>query len=78
VSATFFIQDSRQYVGNSVLWWRVDGHGYTCELSEAWEVDEEKARQIERGRDTDKAWPADVVRAAASTYVDMQRLRRAT
>jgi hypothetical protein len=73
---TYFIQDTRQYVGNSVLWWRVDGHGYTCELSEAWEVSEEEARRIERTRGTDKAWPAHVVRAAASTHVDMQKLRR--
>lgn len=71
---TYFIQDTRSYVGNSVMWWRVDGHGYTCHLEDAWEVDEEKARRIERGRDTDKAWPADIVRAAASMHVDAQRL----
>lgn len=72
---TYFIQDTRQFVGNAVLWWRVDGCGYTTELDEAWEVDEQKARSIERSRDTDKAWPADVVRKAARQYVDMQRLR---
>lgn len=71
---TFFIQDTRQYVGNCVLWSK-DGHGYTCYLDEAWEVDEAKARSIERSRETDKAWPADQVRAAICQMVDMQRLR---
>ena len=34
----FYIQDSRSYCGNSVMWWRVDGHGYTSNLAEAWKV----------------------------------------
>ena len=72
---TFFIQDTRQYVGNCVYWWRIDGKGYTCHLDDAWEVGEEEARSIERSRGTDKAWPADQVRKAASLQVDMQRLR---
>lgn len=74
MSKTYFIQDTRSYVGNSVLWWRADGKGYTTDLEDAWEVDEDKACRIERNRETDKAWPADVARAAARTHVDVQRL----
>lgn len=45
-------------------------------LDEAKEYTEEEARRIERNRDTDKAWPADQVRTAASLQVDVQRLGR--
>jgi len=32
----YFIHDkTRGYVGNSMVWWRKDHHGYTCDLSEA-------------------------------------------
>jgi predicted RecA/RadA family phage recombinase len=74
----YYIQDARGYVGNSVLWWAVDGAGYTCDLSKAWKLPKQKADSIARGRETDVAWPASVVEAAATTHVDMQRLRRAS
>ncbi len=70
----FFIQDTRQYVGNCVYWWAKERKGYTCHLENAMEVDEVEAREIEASRGTDKAWSADVVRAAASLQVDNQRL----
>jgi hypothetical protein len=76
MSKTYFIQDTRAFVGNCVYWWAKDGAGYTTHLDDAWEVDEETARAAENNRDTDKAWPADVVRAAASMQVDVQRLTR--
>ena len=75
MSQTFFIQDTRQYVGNCVYWWRKEAKGYTCHLDDAMEVGEEDARKIERSRGTDKAWPADQVRAAATMQVDVQRLK---
>ena len=37
-------------VGNSALFWREGGCGYTCNLDEAWKVDEEKAASICRNR----------------------------
>lgn len=76
--STYFIQDTRQYVGNCVLWWAKDGAGYTTHLDEAWEVEEAKAREIESNRSTDKAIPAKLARASASIQVDMQRLARET
>lgn len=60
----------------------VFGEGMVSEVGagsrsgEARECTEKEARSIERNRDTDKAWPADQVRAAASLQVDVQRLRR--
>ena len=71
----FYIQDTRQYVGNCVYWWRKEAQGYTCHLDDAMQVDEKEAREIEQSRGTDKAWPVDVVNAAATRQVDIQRLR---
>jgi hypothetical protein len=32
---TYYIQDSRDYVGNSMLWWGFDGRGYVCDITKA-------------------------------------------
>lgn len=64
----YYIQDTRSYCGDSVMWWRHEGAGYTFRLDEACEYDEEEARAIERGRDTDIAIPVEVARAAASRH----------
>jgi len=34
----YYIQDTRQVCGNSAFWWKPDGHGYTCNIDEAWKV----------------------------------------
>jgi len=42
------------FVGNCLRWWKEGGHGYTCDLNEAWKVTEEAARgitKIRRGED---------------------------
>ena len=39
----YYIQDTRSVCGNSVVWWRVDGCGYTSNLDEAWRVGREQA-----------------------------------
>lgn len=68
----FYIQDSRSYCGNSALWWRPNGGGYTTNLNEAWRVGRERAESICRCRDTDKMWPCDQVDALAQTHFDSQ------
>ena len=66
----FYIQDTRFYCGNSVMWWRVDGQGYTSNLAEAWKVPASWS-----GRDTDRLWPCDAIDAGATRHFDMQLLR---
>lgn len=71
----YYIQDRRTYVGNSVLWWRVDGCGYTTDLDQAWQVDAEDAASIVRNRpDIDKAWPVELIDKLVKKHVDMQTL----
>lgn len=31
----YYVQDSRQIVGNDMMWWAKDGHGYTCDITKA-------------------------------------------
>jgi hypothetical protein len=68
----YYIQDTRQYVGNSVMFWRVDGNGYTTNPDEAWKVPLEKALGH---RETDVPIPAALVERIKKYHVDMQDLR---
>lgn len=70
----YYIQDTRSYVGNSVLWWAVDAKGYTVDINKAWKVSKDEALRIIR-RETDKAWPVSEVNKHIRQHVDMQDLR---
>lgn len=65
----YYIQDTRSYCGNSVMWWRTNGEGYTSNLAEAWKVP-----GTWRGRETDKLWPCAEIDAGATRQFDMQLL----
>lgn len=66
----YYIQDTRTYCGNSVMWWRPDGEGYTSDLDKAWKVP-----ATWKGRDTDKLWPCAAIDAGATRQFDMQKFR---
>ncbi len=70
----YYIRDTRQVVGNSAFWWCVDGHGYTCNLAEAWQIPEAKAREICRSRKTDVAYPAKAINKLVQLHIDVQLL----
>lgn len=58
------------YCGNSLRWWRVDGHGYTNNLDEAWKVTKEKADSIAEGRPgEDIPWRVEDADAKAERHV---------
>ena len=71
----YYIQDTRQVVGNCALWWAKESKGYTCELQQAGLFFEEEAREIARNRDTDKAYPESVVRPLILHHVRASALR---
>lgn len=78
MSKMYYIQDTRNFVGNSVLWWRANRAGYTTELDEAGEYTEAEARETEAASGgVHRAIPRDIARAAASTQVRGDRLTRA-
>jgi hypothetical protein len=68
-SKKFFIQDTRQKVGNCILLWAHDGCGYTTDLDKAWLVTADW-----KGRKTDVLWPEETLRALARPRVDFQTL----
>lgn len=69
--AMYFVQDKRQYVGNSVLWWGVDGGGYTSDLNKAGRYAGSRVRSM---RDTDVPWPVGYILERSTLHVDAQRL----
>jgi hypothetical protein len=65
-------------VGNSSLFWRVDGCGYTVNLDEAWKVSAERAAEICRSR-PEEDFPVSyaILESLARRHVDIQALRAA-
>lgn len=72
----FFLQDSRGYVGNDVLWWAKDGNGYTTDLSKAQTYTKDEAQRMHEARFTDIPWPKHYIEAKTRPAVDMQYIKR--
>jgi len=72
MSELFYVQDKRQYVGNSVLWWAHEGNGYTTDISQAGQYTHKPT-----DRDTDVLWPVDMVDSVVKGHVDIQDLMKA-
>jgi len=74
--AEFYLQDSRGYVGNDVLWWAKDGKGYTTDLSKAHVYSQEDAVRQHECRETDIPWPKEYIDARTRPAVDVQYVKR--
>jgi len=72
----FYLQDSRGYVGNEVLWWAKNGHGYTTDLTKAHVYTEAEALSQQRCRSTDIPWPKAYIDAKSRPCVDHQSINR--
>ena len=72
----FYLQDSRGYVGNDVLWWAKDGNGYTTDLSKAQTYTKEEAQRMHTSRPSDIPWPKPYIDAKTRPAVDMQYIKR--
>jgi len=71
----FYIQDTRQFVGNCPMWWGPNGRGYVTRLDEAGRYTEQEAIKQNRTRDTDIPWPCAEIDAIARHTVDFQHMR---
>jgi len=76
MSNQFYLQDSRGYVGNDVLWWAKNGNGYTTDLSKAHIYTKDEAVKQHESRYTDIPWPKDYIDAKTRPAVDMQYINR--
>ena len=72
----FYLQDSRGYVGNDVLWWAKGCRGYTTDLSKAEVYDFEKVQRMHNSRETDVPWPKEYIDQRTRPAVDMQYIDR--
>lgn len=70
----FLIQDSRTYHGNDVVWWAIDGNGYTTNFSNVWILSGKKVKSSS-WRETDIIWNYEDVVSNTRTVVDMQDIK---
>jgi hypothetical protein len=71
----FYIQDSRSYCGNDVMWWSQDG-GYTTDISKAHLYTKDEAVRQHKNRETDIPWPKSYIDQKIRPVVDMQYINR--
>lgn len=62
----FYILESGSVVGNCAMWWRPEGRGYTCDLSDAGKYTADQAKRL---RPSDVPVPCAVADAAAVRHV---------
>lgn len=66
----YYIHDrTRGFVGNSMMWWRKNHCGYTCNIDDAHVFTREEALQRIRDADDLSAYTVDSVRAYAEIHV---------
>lgn len=65
----FFVRDTRQIVGNCLVFWRKEGQGYTTDLDDAMLVDGDW-----KERETDVLLSEELMRKLAKPRVDHQDL----
>lgn len=70
----WYLQDSRSFVGNDVLWWRKGGNGYTTDLRDAETYTHEQAEQKRRSREGDIPWPKEYIDSKSRPTVDFQQI----
>jgi hypothetical protein len=72
----FYLQDSRDYVGNDMLFWAVDGNGYVTDMRKAHVYTKAEAVAQHRVRNSDIPWPKEYIDARTRPAVDMQYVKR--
>jgi hypothetical protein len=76
MSDLFYLQDSRSYVGNDVMWWALGGNGYTTDLRLAQTYTMDEAQAMHNARETDIPWPKEYIDGKTRPAVDFQYINR--
>ena len=71
----FYLQDSRSYTGNDMMFWAKGGNGYVTDIDKAQIYTEEEAVRMNEARPTDIPWPVAYINARWRPAVDMQHVR---
>ena len=73
IDTEFYIQDTRSYVGNSMLWWKHDDCGYVCDIQEAKVFTAEASKKIcDRPHTNKRRWPKPYIDMRIQHHIDMQ------
>ncbi len=64
--AFYYVQDSRQIVGNCMLWWCPDGKGYACDIRQAGQYPGRAIRDLD---EVHVGWPVEFVLENISQHV---------
>jgi hypothetical protein len=72
----YYLQDSRGYVGNDMLFWAIDGKGYTTDMRNAHVYTKAEAVAQHEQRVTDIPWPKSYIDERTRPAVDMQHVKR--
>lgn len=72
----YYLQDSRDYVGNDMLFWAQGGLGYTTDMRKAQVYTKAEAVAQHESRITDIPWPKAYIDARTRPAVDMQYVKR--
>lgn len=72
----YYLQDSRSYVGNDMLFWCPKGLGYTTDLRKAATFTREEAQAKHNRRATDIPWRKEYIDARTRPACDMQYVNR--
>jgi len=72
----FYLQDSRSYVGNDMLWWASGGNGYTTDLRAAHVYTKTEAVAKHQMRESDIPWPKHYIDSRTRQVVDAQIVNR--
>ncbi|SAL10279.1 hypothetical protein AWB73_00086 [Caballeronia turbans] len=76
MSDEFYLQDSRSFVGNDVMWWAKNRNGYTTDLRSAHVFTKEEAQAQHNARATDIPWPKEYIDQKWRPAVDFQYIKK--
>jgi len=76
MTGEYYLQDTRQYVGNCILFWSKGNAGYTCNLDNAAVFTKEEAYRRHKNRKSDIPRLKSKMDKIALRHVDMQLLNK--
>lgn len=76
MSDLFYLQDSRNHVGNDMLFHAIDGKGYTTDMRKAHKFTGDEALQAYHLRSTDIPWLVGYIDTKTRPAVDFQYVSR--
>jgi hypothetical protein len=80
----YYIQNTHTgYLGNAIMFWKINNNGYTADLNNSKQFTEEEAKNICQGNpEKNKAWPVDYIdnnkgiqRVIDSQYIDSVHIK---